>query len=268
MEIIDLAHNYGYEAAEPQPDYLAKLSAGEIRKLVDYLESRHLVWGAAGLRVDFRTTQEVFDDGMKLLPAHANALQTAGVTRMGTWIRPAHDTLTYRRNFDQHGKRLGAIAGLLAAHNIRLGLEYVGPKTSWTSQRYPFIHTMAEMKELIAAIGRKNIGFVLDSWHWYTAQETKADILSLKNEDVVTCDLNDAPAGIPVDQQRDSARELPCATGVIDAGAFLNALQQIGYDGPVRAEPFNQKLRQMPPEEALSVTVEAMKKAFALIVAY
>ena len=55
------------------------------------------------------------------------------------------------------------------------------------------------------------------------------------------------------------------ATGVIDIGAFLNALNQVGYDGPAAAEPMSAALRAMPPEEALSKTAEAMRKAFALI---
>ena len=45
--------------------------------------------------------------------------------------------------------------------------------------RFPFVHTMAEMKELIAEIGRDNVGLVLDSWHWYTAGETDADMKAL-----------------------------------------------------------------------------------------
>ncbi len=265
LESIELAHYYGYEAVEPQPDYLARLSPDEIKGLADRVRSRNLVFGNAGLRVDFRGEEEAFAEGMKQLPAQARALEIAGVTRMGTWLRPTHDRLIFRRNFEQHVRRLGAIADVLAGHNIRLGLEYVGPKTSWTSQRYPFVHTMAETKDLIAAMGRKNVGFLLDSWHWYTSQETVADLRTLKNEDVVCADLNDAPAGIPVEQQRDSARELPCATGVIDVAGFLNALQEMGFDGPVRPEPFNAELRKMPRDQALAVTLEAMKKAFALI---
>ena len=52
---------------------------------------------------------------------------------------------------------------------------------------------------------------------------------------------------------------------VIDLAAFLNALNKLGYDGPVRAEPFNQALRELPKEEAVAATAQAMKKAFALI---
>ena len=124
---------------------------------------------------------------------------------------------------------------------------------------------MAETKDLLAEIDQPNMGLVLDSWHWYTAGETVEDLRSLSGEDVVACDLNDAPAGIPVDEQRDSSRELPAATGVIDLRAFLNALVAIGYDGPVRAEPFNRELNSLDNEPAVQATAAAMKKAFALI---
>ena len=147
----------------------------------------------------------------------------AGVTRMSTWLRPTHDSLTYLANFRQHQQRLSEVAQILADHQLRFGLEYVGPKTSWTGGRYPFVHTMAEAKELLAAIGQPNVGLVLDSWHWYTAHETRDDLLSLSNKDIVACDLNDAPQGVEIDAQVDSRRELPAATGVIDLKAFLSA---------------------------------------------
>jgi sugar phosphate isomerase/epimerase len=63
----------------------------------------------------------------------------------------------------------------------------------------------------------------------------------------------------------DNRRELPCATGIIDVGAFLNALNQIGYDGPVRAEPFNQAVNRMTKDEACAAAAAALEKAFALI---
>jgi sugar phosphate isomerase/epimerase len=90
-------------------------------------------------------------------------------------------------------------------------------------------------------------------------------LLSLKNKEIVAVDLNDAPAGLAVADQVDSHRELPCATAVIDLATFLNALVQVDYDGPVRAEPFNAALRKLPKEEAVAATAAAMKKAFALI---
>jgi sugar phosphate isomerase/epimerase len=123
---------------------------------------------------------------------------------------------------------------------------------------------MAGMKELIAEINRPNVGFVLDSWHWYTSGESKKDLLTLRANDVISVDLNDAPSGIPVDQQIDGRRELPAATGVINVNDFLGGLEAIGYTGPVRAEPFNAAVRAMAPKQALAATMAALKKAFAV----
>lgn len=223
------------------------------------------MWGAAGLPVEFRRDEDTFQKDLKKLPELARAMQQSGITRVGTWLSPLHDSLTYLANFRQHSRRLKACAQILGDHGQRFGMEYVGPRTLWSSSRHSFIHSMAETKELIADMALDNVGFVLDSWHWYTAHETVQDLLTLRNKDIVACDLNDAPAGIEIDKQIDSQRELPCASGVIDLKTFLTALVQIGYDGPVRAEPFNAALNQMDDENAVAATAKAMNSAFSLI---
>jgi sugar phosphate isomerase/epimerase len=262
---VALAHANGFESVAPDAGYLGRLSEGQLSDLLGDLKSKGPVWGAAGLSVDFRGDESAFRAGMAALPAFAAALKRADATRVGTWISPGHDRLTYFANFRQHARRLREIAAVLGDNGLRLGLEYVGPKTLWSASRYPFVHTLAEARELIAEIGRDNVGLVLDSWHWYTAGETAEDLRGLAGRDVVACDLNDAPRSVPVDQQRDGVRELPCATGVIDLRGFLRALAAIGFDGPVRAEPFNATLRTLPAEEAVAATARAMKRAFALI---
>ncbi len=217
---IALAHRHGFESVAPDAGYLGQLTEGHLSDLLGELKAKHLSWGAAGLQVEFRADDAAFRAGMVKLPAFCSALKGAGAARVGTWLRPGHDRLTYVANFRQHARRLREVAAVLGDHGLRLGLEYVGPRTSWASARYPFIHTLAEMRELIAEIGRDDVGLVLDSWHWYTAGETAEDLRGLVNRDVVACDLNDAPRSIPVDQQRDGVRELPCATGVIDLRRF------------------------------------------------
>ena len=210
-EAIELACRFGFEAVEPSADFLARLPDDALSQLLAEMKVKKLAWAAAGLPVEFRSSETAFKDTMKPLPGFARGLQRAGATRLGTWLRPSHGSLTYVANFRQHARRLREVAGVLADHGLRLGLEYVGPKTSWTAARFPFIHTMAEMKDLIAEIGCENVGLMLDSWHWHTAQETQADLLSLRAADVVCCHLNDAPTGIPVDQQVDNRRDLPAA---------------------------------------------------------
>lgn len=264
-EAVELAARHGFESVGVDGGYLASLTDDQLAELKTLLQSKSLVFGGARLPVEFRRDQAQFEQSLKGLPAAAAGLQRAGLDRISTWLAPCHPSRKYLENFHLHAVRLREVAKVLKDHNVRLGLEYVGPKTSWSSQLYPFIHTMAEMKELIAEIGTGNVGLQLDSWHWWNAGETAADILTLTGRDVIAVDLNDAPAGIPKDQQVDNRRELPCATGVIDLSAFLNALNHIGYDGPVRAEPFNQAVNKMSKDDACAAAAAALKKAFALI---
>lgn len=264
-EAIELAARHGFESVGADGAFLASLSDDQAAELKAFMKSKRVVFGAAGLPVEFRRDDARFQEGMKSFANFAAGLQRASVDRVSTWLMPCHETLTYLPNFRQHSARLREVAKVLKEHGVRLGLEYVGPKTSWASRRYTFIHTLAEMKDLIAEINTGNVGFLLDSWHWWHAGDTVADLLTLKASDVIAVDLNDAPAGVPKDQMSDGRRELPCATGVIDVGAFLKALNEIGYDGPVRAEPFNQALNKLPREESCAATAGALKKAFALL---
>ena len=54
-------------------------------------------------------------------------------------------------------------------------------------------------------------------------------------------------------------------TGMIDAKAFLGAFLKIGYDRPIRAEPFNQRLNDMDAKQASAATTHTTKRSLALM---
>ncbi|MCZ7637075.1 MAG: sugar phosphate isomerase/epimerase [Verrucomicrobia bacterium] len=164
-ETIALAHQHGFTAVEPFPDFLAGLSSEQVAELRAELDGKRLVWGAAGLPVEFRRDDGTFSEGLSRLPSLAAALQRAGASRVGTWLSPGHGSLTYRQNFDQHARRLREVSRVLADHGLQLGLEYVGTFTSRARQRFPFVHNLAEARELIAAIGGEKTG-------WYSIAGT------------------------------------------------------------------------------------------------
>ncbi|MEM9674150.1 MAG: sugar phosphate isomerase/epimerase family protein [Bacteroidota bacterium] len=265
QQLLDYAIEYGFEAITPYSDYLADLSDDQRSELLDKMKQKNVVWGVAGLPVQFREDEDRFRTELKELPRLAEGLHKANVTRVSTWIMPNHTELNYLKNFEQHSTRLREVAKVLADHDLRFGLEYVGPTTLRHAKKYAFVHTLEETMALIDGIGQKNVGVVLDSFHWYTAEEDVKDILTLTNDDVVAGDLNDAHAGRSAVEQIDGQRELPMATGLINVKEFLDALVEIGFDGPVRAEPFNQALRDMPDDKAVATTATAMKKAFDLV---
>ena len=81
----------------------------------------------------------------------------------------------------------------------------------------------------------------------------------MRNQDIVLVHVNDAPKGIPVDEQLDNTRDLPGATGVIDLPGFMGALQSIGYDGPVTVEPFCKRLNDLSREERAQVVADSLR---------
>ncbi|MDA0345883.1 MAG: sugar phosphate isomerase/epimerase [Verrucomicrobia bacterium] len=262
---IELAHQYGFESVEAQANYLADLSKEQLNDLQEDMAKKKVSWGSSGLPVDFRKDRAKFEEDLKELPKLAAGLKRAGVTRVNTWIMPSHDELTYNENFKQHTRRLWEAATILRDNDLRLGFEYVGTTTLLIRGKYPFLHTLAETQELCAAIGTGNVGYVLDSWHWWQAGDSAEAITKLDPKSITLVDLNDAPKGVDKQQQQDGQRELPLATGVIDLNPFLKALVKIGYDGPARAEPFNQPLRDLDDDAACKATIASLKKAMALI---
>lgn len=260
-EAVELAVEFGFGGVVPDISALMERNPTQIAELTDQIRARGLQFGSTGIPFDPTAAKQEFDDGLQRLATQAKVMEAAGIDRVVRWIRPTSEALTYRANFELHANRLRPIAQILRDHGIRLGLEYVGPKTMWSSERFPFIHTLIETQELIDEIGTENVGLCLDSFHWYTANEKGDDIRQLSDHDVVSVDINDARSGLERDEQQDLQRELPGHTGVINLNEFIAALRDIGYSGPVQAEPFNTRLKQLEPRQAVKETADALAGA-------
>lgn len=264
-ELLIKAKTYGFEAMVPLVSELSEMNDGELDQLLSAMEKSKISWGCAGLPVQFRLSEARFKEDLAGLKNLVKSLKKAGGKSMSTWIMPTHKELTYRHNFKLHRERLGEVAKVLADHDIKLGLEYVGPKTLMARDKYSFIRTMQECGELMDSIDADNVGFQLDAFHWFCAGESVDDILALDPSRIITVDLNDARADRTPDEQLDWERELPGDSGIIDIEAFLKALVKIGYSGPVRAEPFNEELNNLKDEVALQRTIDAMRNVISTI---
>ncbi|MEM7571665.1 MAG: sugar phosphate isomerase/epimerase family protein [Bacteroidota bacterium] len=249
----------GYESLAMPSEELIAMSGSQLQDLKLRADGIGLSWGSAGLPIQFREDEARFQADLEALPQHARAMQTIGIERVGTWIMPCNEERDFSVNFALHASRLRQVAAVLVDYNIRLGLEYVAPRTLRNAKRYAFIDNGKQLKELIKAIGQPNVGVVLDSFHWYCAEESVNDLHIWDNSSIVAVDLNDADRNLGPREQIDGNRELPGATGQIDIAAFVGFLDQISYDGPVRAEPFNSTLNAMRDELAMQATIEAIK---------
>lgn len=221
--------------------------------------------GSFGFPVDFRQDHAAWANGMAALPELAKLAVALGCERTATWIMPCDNERDFAANFKFHVDRLQPAAQVLADHGIRFGLEFIGPHTLRVSRTHRFIYTMEGMLALGAAIGTGNVGLLLDIWHLYTSYGLTKQVRELRNEDVVVVHINDAPVGLDVDEQIDNQRALPGETGVLDIGGFLEALVAIGYDGPVTAEPFSRRVREMAPEDAVAATAASVRSVWSVV---
>jgi len=245
-DCLPMAKAAGFEGVDP--DLSTDSSAAQIQ---DALAQHGLRIGGAGLPVALYGNDTDYDTSIAALESIAPIAAQAGCTRFNTYILSFSDKLSWSENFDMLTGRLAPAAKILESSGCRLGLEFLGPKTLRDGHAYEFIHTMEAMLELCSAVG-PNVGLLLDSWHWYTARETVDGVKALRAEQVVYVHVNDAPAAVAIDEQIDNERALHGETGVIDLPGFFNALQSIGYDGPVTPEPFIDEFADQSPEEVLT----------------
>ncbi|WP_010257368.1 sugar phosphate isomerase/epimerase family protein [Treponema primitia] len=255
-EDIPLAAKYGYAGINFDIVKEAQNDPGEIKALLD---THKLVSGGFGLPVDYRNSPEIFEEGIKKLPAYCEFARKTGSNRCITWIIPWSDTLDYKANFELHKTRLTRVAKILEEYGIRFGIEFVGPPAERKGKKYGFIHNLDTLMELLQAIGTSNLGILMDAWHWDLAGQTYGDFKKIPgNEWVVMAHINDAPKGIPAEEQQDLSRELPGATGIIKIADFMKGLLDLKYDGPVYVEPFNEPLKAMDFENAVKTAKAAM----------
>src|SRR5918994_7594159 len=194
---------------------------------------------------------------LRELPRLAATARELGATRTATYMPSGSDERPFEENFDWHVARLRPIAEVLRDEGCRFGIEFIGPKIYRAAFRHEFIHTLDGVMELLAAIGTGNVGVLLDSWHLYTSGGTAADLERLTSHDVVVVHVNDAPAGVALNEQIDTVRALPMETGVIDLVGFMHALRDLGYDGPVMPEPFSQRLVDLAATDPQAAAREA-----------
>jgi sugar phosphate isomerase/epimerase len=189
-----------------------------------------------------------------------------GCPRATTGIMPGSNDLPYDENYARTLGQFKQIAQPLADAGVMIGIEFISPKTLRDTLKYPFIYKMGEILEFGGKVGTGNIGVLLDIWHlWQSGDEVSAlDTITAK--DIVVVHVNDAPPGIPRDEQQDLVRALPLETGVLDLIGFMTKLQAMGFDGPVMPEPFSAKVNDLAktdPLGAAKLVAASMDKLWA-----
>ena len=264
-EAVQLAVRYGYGGLDVSIAELQQIAASQgVDAIGEQMAGNGLKFGIWTFPFPYRDDEDSWRQGLAELPARAELARSLGANRTSTYIAPADDNRNWEENYEFHLARLQPVARILADHGIRFGLEWVGPKTLRDEKKYDFIHTMEGARQLGADLGTGEVGLLVDIFHLYTSHTNVSEVRNLSNAQVVNVHVNDAVAGRTADEQIDFERMLPAETGLTDIAGFLQALDAIGYDGPVTVEPFNQRIRDLPPADAAREAAESLQKSWQL----
>ncbi len=258
-EFARLAANVGYRGTDVNLGGAMNMGLDATRSM---LYDLHLKPAVVGLPVNFRKDEATFEEDLAKLPRAAMFTAGLGCPWVTTWVMSSSErpkTEERRVLYD----RFSACAEILAKHDLRFGLEFLGPVELRKRFPHEFIYRMDEMLEFAIECG-PNVGVLLDSWHWWHAEGTVDDIIAAGKERIVHVQVADAPAGVPPEQIKDQERLMP-GEGAIDWEDFFGALLQIGYEHGVSPEVFGRGLSTMRPEDGarlgLSYTRDVMRKA-------
>jgi sugar phosphate isomerase/epimerase len=253
-ETLAIARKYGYGAVEYSPLALEEQGIGA-SQAQDEMGRYGVIISNFGLPVTYRTRDQ-FNETFPRLEKTARMARRLGVGRCYTWMPSSSDEFDFAENFKRHTEMLGLCARVLKEYDIVFGVEFLGPKGAWTRGKYPFIHTLTGMLELCDAVGTGNMGLLLDAHHCHCSGVSGDGFVKLVRgeKDIVVVHLNDDAGGIPPDELPDSPRYYPGEEGGggNDVRAFMRGLKQLGYSGPVIAEPNSAAIKAMSDNDAIA----------------
>jgi sugar phosphate isomerase/epimerase len=232
-ELIRLAGRHGFPGVEGHqlPTLLQRHGEEGARRL---LAETGVRIASFGLPVEWRKDDATFRHGLAQLGAHAAAAAALGCSVCATWMHPSQQVPSAVWTATAIS-RLRACGEVLRRFGIRFALEVVTPHHMRTAQPHPFLWDFPSGLRFCEAIDLPNVGLLVDAYHWFCSGSRPEDLEAVPLEAIVHVHINDAPKGVPVDEQQDWVRVFP-GEGQIDLPAFLAMLRRKGYGGAVALE--------------------------------
>ena len=135
---------------------------------------------------------------------------------------------------------LNELCDIAAAHNVTLAFEFLG-------QTDCSVPTLDLAHEIVREVNRKNLGMVIDSFHFYAGNST-IDMIEALDPDVIQIfHINDAE-DLPRTQLEDRHRLLP-GLGILPLRKMIEAFRNIGYNKVASVEIFRPEYWERDPFE-------------------
>jgi len=235
FDFAELASGTGFDGfdfgAQGALDAINELGIAGVQQRLGQL---NVVPAVFGLDVEWRGSDEKFDEGMVGFAERVAAAVAVGSERCCTWIPPSSDVTTDEWTA-RTVSRFQKIMAVLNANGVRLGLEFVGPHHLRSGGAnamgaFPTIWTLEQTLELINAIATDGLGLLVDSYHLDTTSTDADVLLPLGDALIVHAHINDAGSETTAETALDGNRVLPGA-GRLPLQHYVDVLKAIGYSG-------------------------------------
>jgi 2-keto-myo-inositol isomerase len=137
-------------------------------------------------------------------------------------------------------KVLNELGTIAEKHNVSLAFEFLG-------QTDCSVQTLDLCNEIVEKVNRKNIGNVIDTFHFYAGNSTFEAIEKMNPEKLFIFHINDAE-NLPKEQLTDAHRLYP-GMGILPIREIKAKFDQIGYDKMVSIEIFRPEYWNEDPFE-------------------
>jgi 2-keto-myo-inositol isomerase len=151
-------------------------------------------------------------------------------------------------------KVLTELCDIAAAHNVGLAFEFLG-------QTDCSVPTLDLAAEIVREVNRKDLGVVIDSFHFYAGNSTLEMIEALEPEMIRIFHINDAE-DLPREQLEDRHRLLP-GLGILPLREILSSFRKIGYDKVASVEIFRPEYWERDPFTLAREAHEATERVLA-----
>lgn len=149
---------------------------------------------------------------------------------------------------------LRELASIAERHNVALAFEFLG-------QNDCSVQTLELADEIVQKVNRRNIGLVIDSFHFYIGGSTIKMIDAIDPKRLFIFQISDAE-NLPLDQLTDAHRLLP-GLGTLKLKEMIEAFKRIGYDQAASVEVCRPEYWERDPFELAREAKAATEKLLA-----
>jgi sugar phosphate isomerase/epimerase len=235
-ELIELALTYGFRGMDADmADFAKRCEKRGEEHARRFIESSKIRIGGWELPTRWQADDVQYKADLAALDVIAEKAARIGGKRCYTMVPAGGDTLPYHEFFERSRSRLREVGGLLAKHDICLGVGFYAAPAHREGKQFQFIHKAEELLSLVKSVASANVGLAVDTWNWFLGEGGLDQLSDLSADDFVIVRLADLPEGYDPGKITEQQRLLPRETG--PTVKLLSILAQLDYSGPITVFP-------------------------------